>query len=105
MAERTSSVRIRDVDPSPWVIRFASLVSGRDDVLDIACGAGRHTRVFLARGHCVVAVDRDFSGVADLADHTRLEGVETDLEDETPFAGPSDPRLIGRPIQGFKGTD
>jgi hypothetical protein len=52
-----------------------------------------------------VAVDRDFSGVADLADHTRLEGVETDLEDETPSAGPSDPRLIGRPIQGFKGTD
>jgi SAM-dependent methyltransferase len=75
-----------NVDPSPWVIRFASLVSGRGDVLDIACGAGRHTRLFLARGHRVVAVDRDLSGVADLAEHTRLERVETDLEDETPFA-------------------
>jgi SAM-dependent methyltransferase len=75
-----------DVDPSPWIIRFASLVSGRGDVLDVACGAGRHTRLFLARGHRVVAVDRDLSGVADLAEHTRLETVEADLEDETPFA-------------------
>lgn len=86
MAEGTSYVRIPDVDPSPWVIRFASLVSGRGDVLDIACGAGRHTRLFLAQGHRVVAVDRDLSGLAELAEHTRLEMVETDLEDETPFA-------------------
>jgi hypothetical protein len=38
----------RAVDPSPWVVRFASLVSLRGDVLDVACGAGRHTRLFLA---------------------------------------------------------
>lgn len=74
------------MDPSAWVIRFASLVPGRGDVLDIACGAGRHTRLFLARGHRVVAVDRDLSGVADLAEHTHLERVEADLEDDTPFA-------------------
>jgi SAM-dependent methyltransferase len=74
------------VDPSPWVVRFANLVSSRGDVLDIACGTGRHTRLFLARGHRVVAVDRDLSGVADLGEHTRLERVETDLEVETPFA-------------------
>jgi SAM-dependent methyltransferase len=79
------SVRIRDVDPSPWVTRFASLVSSRGDVLDIACGTGRHTRLFLERGHRVVAVDRDLSGIADLAEHARLEAVEADLEDETPF--------------------
>lgn len=85
-------MRIRDVDPSPWVIRFASLVSGRSDILDIACGTGRHTRLFLARGHRVVAVDRDLSGVADLAEHPRLERVEADLENETPFA------LAGRPF-------
>jgi SAM-dependent methyltransferase len=75
-----------DVDPSPWVVRFASLVSGRGDVLDVACGGGRHTRLFLERGHHVVAIDRDLSGVADLAEHPRLERVEADLEDETPFA-------------------
>jgi SAM-dependent methyltransferase len=76
----------QDVDPSPWVVRFANLVPGRGDVLDLACGTGRHTRLFLARGHRVVAVDRDLSGVADLGEHTRLERVETDLEVETPFA-------------------
>jgi SAM-dependent methyltransferase len=73
------------VDPSPWVIRFASLVSRRGSVLDIACGTGRHTRLFLELGHRVVAVDRDLSGIADLAEDTRVERVEADLEDETPF--------------------
>jgi SAM-dependent methyltransferase len=74
------------VDPSPWVVRFANLVSSRGDVLDIACGAGRHTRLFLARGHRVIAVDRDLSGIADLAEHPKLEKVEADLEVETAFA-------------------
>jgi SAM-dependent methyltransferase len=73
------------VDPSPWVVRFASLVSRRGEVLDVACGGGRHTRLFLERGHRVVAIDRDLSGLADLADHTRLERVEADLEEKTPF--------------------
>ena len=89
----------RDMEPSPWVVRFATLVSGRGDVLDIACGAGRHTRLFLARGHRVVAVDRELSGVADLAEHDRLETVETDLEDETPFA------LQGRRFAGVVVTN
>ena len=74
------------MDPSPWVVRFANLVSDRGHVLDIACGHGRHTRLFLARGHRVVAVDRELEGLADLAEHTRLERVEADLENETPFA-------------------
>ena len=73
------------MDPSPWVVRFAGLVSGGGDVLDVACGSGRHTRLFLERGHRVVAIDRDLSGIADLAEHPRLERVEADLEDEGPF--------------------
>jgi SAM-dependent methyltransferase len=73
------------VDPSPWVVRFAGLVSSRGDVLDVACGSGRHTRLFLERGHRVVAIDRDLSGIADLAEHPRLERVEGDLEGEGPF--------------------
>jgi SAM-dependent methyltransferase len=73
------------VDPSPWVVRFAGLVSSGGDVLDVACGSGRHTRLFLERGHRVVAIDRDLSGLADLAGHPRLETVEADLEGEGPF--------------------
>ncbi len=44
--------------PSPWVSRFAPLVpAGR--VLDLACGGGRHARLFAGQGHPVLAVDRD----------------------------------------------
>ena len=48
-------------EPSPWVARFAPLVPAGGAVLDVAAGAGRHTYMFLARGHPVVAVDRDTS--------------------------------------------
>ena len=44
--------------PSPWVVRWASLVT-QGTVLDVACGSGRHARLFLERGLKVVAVDRD----------------------------------------------
>ena len=50
----------------PWVLRFAGRVPEAGPVLDLACGRGRHTRLFLARGHPVTAVDRDLSGIADL---------------------------------------
>jgi SAM-dependent methyltransferase len=51
-------------------------------VLDVAAGAGRHTQLFLERGHPVVAVDRDTSR---LAPHPRLEVVRADLEDGSPW--------------------
>lgn len=65
--------------PSPWVVRFAPLITG--NVLDIACGSGRHTRYLLSRGHRVSAVDRDLSRMADLRGAEGLEMYETDLED------------------------
>jgi SAM-dependent methyltransferase len=54
-------------------------------VLDVACGSGRHTRLFLDRGHPVLAVDRVVSGVEDLRPHPGLEVLEADLEDGRPF--------------------
>lgn len=53
--------------PSAWVRRFASLVTPGAEVLDLAAGAGRHGRLFLAAGHPVTFVDRDVSGLADLS--------------------------------------
>jgi SAM-dependent methyltransferase len=74
------------VEASPWVVRFGGLVVDGGEVLDVACGGGRHTRFFLERGHRVIAVDRDISGIADLADRQRLEAVKADLEGEAwPF--------------------
>jgi SAM-dependent methyltransferase len=70
---------------SEWVVRFASLAPPTGAVLDVACGSGRHSRLFLDRGHPVVAVDRDTSGVADLDGDPRIEIVEADLETGAPF--------------------
>jgi SAM-dependent methyltransferase len=76
-------------EASDWVARFADLVPAGGRVLDVAAGSGRHARFFLGRGHPVTVVDRDTSGVADLAAGDRAEVVEFDLEAGTawPFAG------------------
>ncbi|WP_233575538.1 class I SAM-dependent methyltransferase [Noviherbaspirillum saxi] len=44
--------------PSPWVERFAQLIPP-GEVLDLACGGGRHARFLAGRGYRVLAVDRD----------------------------------------------
>jgi SAM-dependent methyltransferase len=44
--------------PSPWVRRFAPLMPA-GEVLDLACGSGRHVRLLAGLGHTVLAVDRD----------------------------------------------
>lgn len=44
--------------PSAWVERFAPLIPS-GEVLDLACGGGRHSRVLAGFGHAVLAVDRD----------------------------------------------
>ncbi len=83
--------------PSPWVVRFAHLVQAGDadpagemrPVLDVACGGGRHTRLFLGLGHPVTAVDKDLSGLDDIAGVARLRLVRADLEGDAaawPFA-------------------
>lgn len=74
--------------PSPWVVRFAPLVATGGHVLDLACGGGRHGRLFLQRGHRVTFLDRDLSGVADLRDNTEAELIEADIENGPwPLAG------------------
>lgn len=82
----------RPIDPaipaSPWVTRFAGLVPEGQSVLDVACGHGRHVRLFRARGYRVVAVDVDVSGLQDLTGDAGVEIVRADLErDPWPFEG------------------
>jgi SAM-dependent methyltransferase len=80
-----SDNQVRVDEPSPWVVRFAPLVPPRGTVLDVACGRGRHTRFFLERGHRVVAIDRNVSGIADLMGNPQLEAIQLDLEHDEPF--------------------
>lgn len=51
---------------SPWVQRFAPLIPG-GEVLDLACGTGRHARHLAALGHLVLAVDRNADALAEAA--------------------------------------
>ena len=69
-----------DNPPSPWVTRFSEQAVG--PVLDVACGSGRHTKLFLELGYDVTAVDRDTSRLGDIAAHPRLTVIETDLEQD-----------------------
>jgi SAM-dependent methyltransferase len=46
------------VAPSAWVVRWAPLIT-QGTILDVACGGGRHSRLFLDRSIQVVAVDRE----------------------------------------------
>ncbi|WEF33336.1 class I SAM-dependent methyltransferase [Pseudoduganella chitinolytica] len=65
---------------SPWVQRFAPLIPG-GEVLDLACGSGRHARYLQALGHAVVAVDRDPAALA-AASGSGIVTSEIDLEEE-----------------------
>jgi SAM-dependent methyltransferase len=67
-------------EPSAWVERWAGELAPGSDVLDLACGAGRHARLFAALGHRVTAVDRDPRVRAWLADVPQAEIVVADLE-------------------------
>jgi SAM-dependent methyltransferase len=66
--------------PSGWVRRFAPLIRCGGEVLDLACGAGRHARWLAARGHAVDAVDRDPDCIGGLAGVAGVRPLAADLE-------------------------
>ena len=78
---------------SAWVRRFAPLVTPGGAVLDIACGGGRHLRLFASAGHPVTGIDRDLGGVADLIDRPGIDLVQADLEDGSRWPLPPERRF------------
>ena len=74
--------------PSPWVQRFAGLLPAGGEVLDLACGSGRHARLLAGYGYRVEAVDRNAPALAALQDLERVAVREADLEDGSwPYRG------------------
>lgn len=75
--------------PSKWVTRFTHLLPV-GEVLDLACGAGRHSRWLAEHGHPVLAVDRNAEALALAAGagiQTQQVDLETgNLEQDWPFA-------------------
>jgi SAM-dependent methyltransferase len=66
------------LSPSAWVKRFVDVVPKNSAVLDIACGAGRHSRLFAELGFRVTAVDRDSAAFLNPPQNVTL--VHADLE-------------------------
>jgi len=78
--------------PSTWVTRWARLVAAGAPVLDVASGGGRHARWFAARGHAVLAVDRDADALASMSGCEGVETLVADIEG-APWPLPSDRRF------------
>lgn len=73
--------------PSPWVQRFAPRIP-EGEVLDLACGGGRHARLLAQLGHHVEAVDRDAAALARLAGVPGVAVRVADLEHASwPYVG------------------
>jgi len=78
---QVNSERVRPGEPSPWVTRFlGALVRTDGEVVDVACGKGRHLQLGLAAGFRMVGVDRDVSSARLVAADSRLVLIEADLE-------------------------
>jgi len=73
---------------SAWVKRFAPLLPATGEVLDLACGGGRHARLLATLGHRVEAVDRDAAALAQLAGIPGITVRVADLEHAAwPYVG------------------
>jgi SAM-dependent methyltransferase len=69
--------------PSAWVERWAPLIK-HGTVLDVACGSGRHSRLFLDRKLKVVAIDREPQEIPG------ARFIQADLEDGSPWPLPGE---------------
>ena len=87
MNSESRAPRHEGLGPSPWILRYAHLVPPDAHVLDLACGFGRHARLFAHRGARVLAIDRDTEMLAALDGVAGIETRRIDLEaSEWPFA-------------------
>ena len=64
--------------PSSWISRFAHLVQPQGQVLDIACGLGRHMRLFHAQNHRVVGIDQSQAAIDAVANLG--QAIQADIE-------------------------
>ena len=74
---------MHDLAPSAWVRRFAPLIPARGNVLDVACGTGRHALLLAGLGYRVQAVDRNAEALARLTGTVGIETRLADLEGES----------------------
>ncbi|WP_374326320.1 class I SAM-dependent methyltransferase [Azonexus sp.] len=86
------------IRPSPWVEHYSTLLPAGGEVLDLACGNGRHARLLAEMGYRVCAVDRDALALDRLAG---VPGITTSYVDLEGDVWP----LVGRRFSGIVVTN
>lgn len=80
--------------PSPWITRWSHLLPPGCEVLDVACGSGRHLHWFAGRGHPVTGVDQDIAAARVQVPQAQL--LQADIENGPwPLVTPQGPRQFG----------
>jgi SAM-dependent methyltransferase len=79
-------------EPSDWLRENLDVIPPERQVLDVACGRGRHALFLAAAGWPVHAVDRDVTALTMLAEQARASGLMVttevcDLEAGVPTLG------------------
>jgi SAM-dependent methyltransferase len=88
-------------DPSSWIVRWSHLIAAGGPVLDVAAGGGRHARWLAARGHPVVALERDPAALDLLGTIPGVEALAADLEDGSPWPLPDDRRFAAVVVTNY----
>jgi SAM-dependent methyltransferase len=79
---------LRIIDPEPWVERFTPLITDQGQVLDLACGGGRHSTFLLDQGLRVTAIDLHTDIITErLGVHENLSIITADMEGDTDIFG------------------
>ncbi len=66
---------------SPWVARFAHWIAPPQTILDVACGAGRHVKLFADKGCAVTALDISSEALQAVAAHSpSARMIQADIE-------------------------
>ena len=95
LASTTVSLHNRGVSaPSAWITRWSHLLPMGCDVLDVACGSGRHLQWFSQHGHPVWGIDKDIAAARLHVPAAHL--IEADIEaGPWPLAHQDGPRRFG----------
>ncbi len=64
----------------PWVAEHADLLEPNSEILDVACGSGRHSLYLHSQGHRITALDIDLSAMRQNEQSTDVILIEADIE-------------------------
>ena len=66
--------------PSPWIERWHHLLPPGSQVLDLACGHGRHMHFLQQQGHTVLGIDRDAEALQTASTYGQV--LQADVENQ-----------------------